>query len=342
MGLATALSATGFIGGMWLGEQNIATPVYQRAALLGNASSTTLNAPTGGTVNISIGASPVISFAGAGLTFQTNSIALSGSTVSLSSAQYFNTLIQLTGNITANIQLQFPNLSGNWSVDTTLLTFNPGASLTFTSGSGLSTPVYGPNGVIEVYTYGNNAISISPGVTKPYSAIQLGVTGPTGFFISSNSSGPMAWAPIISGVGNIQQATVGYTGSTSINIYNTGQYQVNYSLQATGATGPLPIIWSISQRLNPIGTFAPAANVGTLIAQSVAYMGKIGYSGVWATNTGIASGISGGTVQIIQPQVSNDYIVAIPSGYALQTFVQGSTGIQLSATGSYLSVHQLN
>ena len=336
MGMATGITGPGgYIGGVWLGRAQVASATYQNAALLGNNSLTNLNAPTGGTVSIAIGASPALSFQGNGFTYASNVIALSNANVVLTAAQYFNYLLILTGTITANITLTFPNTSGAWHLDTSRLVFAAGASITLASGTGISGPIFGPNGVIIITTSGSNTISNS-GLVKPTSLIDLGITGSTGAY--NAGTGPVWWnSPVVSGIGNIQQLTANATGSAAITIFNSGIYQVSYSMTATGITGPSLMNWLVSQRLVASGGTATGYLAGTGISQSVSTLEKPGYSGA-------ASG-SIGTSQFGQPQVSNSYLVAIPSGLNIQTYITPisptATGIQLSATGTNFSILQV-
>jgi collagen type VII alpha len=359
MGLATGITGPGgYIGGIWLGQAAAAVaaiaPTYVSAAVLGNANTTILNVPTGGLVNVSIGASPAIIIQGQGITYATNTFVLSNSSITLTAAQYFNHLLIPTGTITSNIQLIFPNAPGAWHIDTTNLIFALGASLTLVSGTALSTPMYGPNGVIIVSTSGSNTISTS-GITKPLSMFQSGITGFTGSY--NIGTGPVWWNnPQISGTYNIWQPTANGTGSSQILLYNAGTYKVDYQITTTGLLGPEQMGWLVQQNVvNGTAGFATGYLSGSPITQSVAYLQKAGYSGAWArggTGTSSGTGIAtGGIAFPIAPSISNSYIVSVPSGSSLQTYIipvspqfalNNPTGIYLAATGTFLGIQQVN
>ena len=358
MGVATT-AANYLLGGVWLGPNPIQSPIYQNAALMGHQSQTTLNVPTGGSVSIGAGASPVLSLQGYGFSYASATISLSGGSLSLSPAQYFSHSLQLSGTIYGNISLTFPNNNGAWHVDTTNLVFTLGSSLTYVSGSGSTVPIYGPNGIMLVYTTGNNTISVGY-VNKPLSIFQSGITGFTGSY--NAGIGPVQWnSPQISGTYNIWQPTSNATGSGQILFYNAGDYEVTYSIQTTGVLGPAPMGWTVQQYLFGANKgftqgYATGYASGTPIAQSVGYLWKPGYSGAWSPKFGVATyGSTGGIDYPTPPEVDQSYLVYIPSGFSLQTYIIpivgafgqpsgaiAATGVMLSATGTNICIVQRN
>lgn len=152
--------------------------------------------------------------------------------------------------------------------------------------------------------------------------LQAGITGFTGSYIAT---GPVQWNNPQLVAGNISQPTTKATGSAWITANIAMVVEVSYQIVATG---PLPtaISWLVSQRLNSTG--ASGYGGGTGIPQSVAYL--------QSQPSQISS-------QVLQ--CDNTYLLAMPSGSSIETYIQplipGTTGVQLSATGSQFNVRQI-
>src|ERR1700722_8003977 len=190
-------------------------------------------------------------------------------------------------------------------------------------------------------------------MTNRVAYFQSGITGYTGSF--TIGTGPVWWNNANINAGTISQNTNAGTGSSAIVAGANMVCQVSYSIQATGVVGPKQLNWMVSQRLQTGAANGGWTGVlaGTGIPQSVAMLQSVGYSGAWASfnstgspsGTVIQGGATGGIPQIPQPQVDLSYLVSIPSGYSIQTYIQplgpNATGIQLSATGTNFSMFRI-
>lgn len=93
-----------------------------------------------------------------GIGFSVQSITLSASPVTLSPAGIASSNLKITGTLSGNASLIFPNVSGFWFVDTTA--FDPGLFVaTFSSGSGSFSPILAGQ-IYLVVTNGSNFISV--------------------------------------------------------------------------------------------------------------------------------------------------------------------------------------
>ena len=114
----------------------------------------------------------------------TVSLATTG-TVTLTQAQYAAASINLTGTLTGNVTLAFPNVAGFWLVSTASLNLG-GNVLTFGSGSGTVTPI-AVGQVYVVTCFGSNTIAVSATVGSSVTVAAgtgIGVSGGPAYTVS--------------------------------------------------------------------------------------------------------------------------------------------------------------
>lgn len=201
----------------------------------------------------------------------------------------------------------------------------PGATQ-FLSNNGVSLGAFSSinlqGGLVGVT--GPNAGTIS--ISSLNDFIQLGVTG-----LGASGSCYIASGAMVSW--NTEQAKQGAIGHTTIPsasawvvVQKSAYYQVITKLNFTGAASGTTI--QAQQLLNATGMGAGASGfAATPISQSVAYLQLSGPSGY---------GITNGTIE-------QDYIVYIPSGSNIETYVNYSAGgggspIVLAPTGTMFTM----
>ena len=111
---------------------------------------------------LGIGGNPLFGVASLGI-FASASAPISVATNHvLSSAEYAFPLLVLTGLVTTNVTLTFPNLPGVWLLDVSGVTYDPEVGLTVASGSAtalIGSPAGGQPGLVVVCTRGSNTIA---------------------------------------------------------------------------------------------------------------------------------------------------------------------------------------
>ena len=121
--------------------------------------------------------------------YGTSTISLSSANVTLSNLQYCKPVIVLTGTLTANVTLTFPQIVGDWVIEN-----NTTGSFTVTAQTSGGSGVTAPNGSIALYSDGTNMYASSGGFLTTTVAAATYAPMSSGTLIAfQQSTAPTGW-----------------------------------------------------------------------------------------------------------------------------------------------------